>query len=1065
MASSRLEKIGTIFTRAAGLIKSGAMKESEKPLWFEIYRNFPPRFEPRVDRQVPVAKESLRQIFYEEDIIRAKFYKRFRHVPAIHLNDARPGLTLSERFLSKYYEVTQRSENKGLGEDEVFDATIAAINSEEGIDLSKFETPRPRGGRPQQSESTSLRSEFAAASSSNQQNKMTTERRDEMRKWKAEAVACESRLKIGNKLMERVEENLDRETSMEMGSKRIECVEENLPIVEPEMPSEIAEKQLETDESLEPAEEVEIIKNVGPESDDASVASTIRRHSEMFSNAAENAIALKLASNPKRGHVAASLMGFESIPCVPSKDTSPKSISVSGIPEMFPVIPDHVSISSDKSPHFQDSEKINQMPEEHSGTALDFLHRKLLTDSINGVLGIEEPLRPERNSRKNSVGKTEANKNLSTEILPETSRFLQIHDLVDHIDMAMDIDKSIPMPQKLKPVTPPYVKPPSPFRTAMTDHVTGLIKNGGGSRAYQDINGNMNGSLASQNTSSSTNPDVSRIRAPASPRSALKVNLSSMQPLVNHRKAFQEILSSLTIPSAETPVDCNLSDGETDASAIVGHSERLSAAEQVTDSEPCPNQPLIYFDEEPVRESAAGKHRPNGQVVEMSQSTCDDSVKRMRDDFFAEMARKHAHQLEKLKILQQTEMEELWMRFGLQQSSSIQDRQNSSVATQRTCPSSAEGNCRVSQTPDASVVNDDSEFRKASSVITSARTDASLKDDRSGISEKISDARDNEYEHRMAEIHESRTPGSVWKQCIADEPGLSKIPGTRSSFASTLDGLTMEDSLATPVPPHEEPVSFIYVPEEALDPKSQKVWCKVSAHAKGFLTRRLLRTEKTINLIRCILDTAKVAYELGDSEEEAWLRKRFVAQISAWKVPQWMTSQTGELALEKPYPEIASDLGPNPDTTNQSITIFEASSRTVSINDWKNLTKIWNDGGIFTVEIKLEQCKNLGINAQEHQGRQETIAFTILSSYLSSEEYIGASKPGVTHFEEETWITQHFIIITLNNGSETIYVNALKFSANNYDFQQLQSQFYDCGSFLDSSVVLGYNVGPPGVSQ
>ncbi|CAG0925330.1 unnamed protein product [Notodromas monacha] len=187
--------------------------------------------------------------------------------------------------------------------------------------------------------------------------------------------------------------------------------------------------------------------------------------------------------------------------------------------------------------------------------------------------------------------------------------------------------------------------------------------------------------------------------------------------------------------------------------------------------------------------------------------------------------------------------------------------------------------------------------------------------------------------------------------------------------------------------------------------------------------------------------------------------------ISAWKVPQWMTSQTGELALEKPYPEIASDLGPNPDTTNQSITIFEASSRTVSINDWKNLTKIWNDGGIFTVEIKLEQCKNLGINAQEHQGRQETIAFTILSSYLSSEEYIGASKPGVTHFEEETWITQHFIIITLNNGSETIYVNALKFSANNYDFQQLQSQFYDCGSFLDSSVVLGYNVGPPGVSQ
>jgi hypothetical protein len=50
--------------------------------------------------------------------------------------------------------------------------------------------------------------------------------------------------------------------------------------------------------------------------------------------------------------------------------------------------------------------------------------------------------------------------------------------------------------------------------------------------------------------------------------------------------------------------------------------------------------------------------------------------------------------------------------------------------------------------------------------------------------------------------------------------GLSKQPGARSSFASTLDGLTMEETIVTPVPCHQhdsqEPVSFIYLPDEVL---------------------------------------------------------------------------------------------------------------------------------------------------------------------------------------------------------------------------------------------------------
>ncbi len=83
MAQTRLEKIGTIYSRMSGLLKSGAMKPEHKPIWFEVYEAFPPKYEPRSDRhQLPYGEggnvEAMgppRKIFYKEDLIRAQFYK------------------------------------------------------------------------------------------------------------------------------------------------------------------------------------------------------------------------------------------------------------------------------------------------------------------------------------------------------------------------------------------------------------------------------------------------------------------------------------------------------------------------------------------------------------------------------------------------------------------------------------------------------------------------------------------------------------------------------------------------------------------------------------------------------------------------------------------------------------------------------------------------------------------------------------------------------------------------------------------------------------------------------
>ncbi|XP_018574456.1 28S ribosomal protein S23, mitochondrial [Anoplophora glabripennis] len=69
MAGSRLEKIGTIFTRNSGLLQSTALKWEDRPLWYDVYATFPPLDIPKIKR--PELNIKLRHIFYEEDKVRS----------------------------------------------------------------------------------------------------------------------------------------------------------------------------------------------------------------------------------------------------------------------------------------------------------------------------------------------------------------------------------------------------------------------------------------------------------------------------------------------------------------------------------------------------------------------------------------------------------------------------------------------------------------------------------------------------------------------------------------------------------------------------------------------------------------------------------------------------------------------------------------------------------------------------------------------------------------------------------------------------------------------------------
>jgi small subunit ribosomal protein S23 len=58
-----------LFHRIRGLLRSGALKEEDKPIWCDVYTAFPPKYEPKYDRPAPDIP--LRNILYPEDTIRA----------------------------------------------------------------------------------------------------------------------------------------------------------------------------------------------------------------------------------------------------------------------------------------------------------------------------------------------------------------------------------------------------------------------------------------------------------------------------------------------------------------------------------------------------------------------------------------------------------------------------------------------------------------------------------------------------------------------------------------------------------------------------------------------------------------------------------------------------------------------------------------------------------------------------------------------------------------------------------------------------------------------------------
>ncbi|XP_075931577.1 small ribosomal subunit protein mS23 isoform X1 [Anarhichas minor] len=151
MAGSRLERFGTVFTRVRDLMRSGVIKPSEKPIWYDVYEAFPPKRDPLYvkphTRPCTNKQEAVPEIFYREDEVRAlpfrKFYVQYGTGPR-PLDLAKSNfVSTCQRFVDKYTELKSHGE---LEDSALFEETGKALLTD-GIML------RRRGAPPVSAES------------------------------------------------------------------------------------------------------------------------------------------------------------------------------------------------------------------------------------------------------------------------------------------------------------------------------------------------------------------------------------------------------------------------------------------------------------------------------------------------------------------------------------------------------------------------------------------------------------------------------------------------------------------------------------------------------------------------------------------------------------------------------------------------------------------------------------------------------------------------------------------------------------------------------------------------
>ncbi|XP_061682746.1 28S ribosomal protein S23, mitochondrial isoform X2 [Syngnathoides biaculeatus] len=120
-----------MINRVRDLMRSGVIKKTEKPIWYDVYEVFPPKCQPlyvkpftrsRVKKPDPVP-----EIFYTEDKIRANFYDQYgMGLRPFDLSKSN-FVSTSQRFVDKYAELNSQY---GMDDCALFEETAKALLAE-----------------------------------------------------------------------------------------------------------------------------------------------------------------------------------------------------------------------------------------------------------------------------------------------------------------------------------------------------------------------------------------------------------------------------------------------------------------------------------------------------------------------------------------------------------------------------------------------------------------------------------------------------------------------------------------------------------------------------------------------------------------------------------------------------------------------------------------------------------------------------------------------------------------------------------------------------------------------
>ncbi|OCT92361.1 hypothetical protein XELAEV_18015420mg, partial [Xenopus laevis] len=122
------------------LLRAGIIKQNEKPVWYDVYAAFPPKWEPLYEKPLKskrITSDNVPSILYKEDINRAKFYEVYGNGPRAFELSRTNYKSTCQLFVEKNAELQKMGE---IDEIKLFEETGKALLAE-GIILRRKGTP------------------------------------------------------------------------------------------------------------------------------------------------------------------------------------------------------------------------------------------------------------------------------------------------------------------------------------------------------------------------------------------------------------------------------------------------------------------------------------------------------------------------------------------------------------------------------------------------------------------------------------------------------------------------------------------------------------------------------------------------------------------------------------------------------------------------------------------------------------------------------------------------------------------------------------------------------------